>query len=195
MLEIIRQSLRLGVISGPFILVGILTRFEKGESTFSERAWLTIWLPFNFLLMLLGTYSVISHKGVIVNYVVDRAPECYGKTFESFKLAFSVLAISFTLAGPAIWVFGLRGSRLWSIKFANQVVTITQQLPGSIFNPNESVSKVLEFSSYMNLSGCYGVRSAMNNRILDQSQSVFARNITRPFILVVVSLPNVVVDI
>lgn len=117
-----------------------------------------------------------------MNYVVARAPECYGKMFESFKLAFSVLAISFTLAGPAIWVFGLRGSRLWSIKFANQVVTITQQLPGSIFNPNESVSKVLEFSSYMNLSGCYGVRSAMNNRILDQSQSVFARNITRPFI-------------
>lgn len=76
-----------------------------------------------------------------------------------------------------------------------KVVTITQQLPGSIFSPNDSVSEVLKLSSYMNLSGCHGVRSAMNNRILDQSQSIFARNITRPFILVVVSLPKMVVDI
>lgn len=92
--------------------MGVLTRFEKGDSAFSERAWLTIWLPFNFLLMLLGSYSVISHKGVIVNYVVDRAPECYGKTFESFKLAFSVLSISFILAGPAIWVFWVTGKSI-----------------------------------------------------------------------------------
>ncbi|PQE30055.1 Nacht domain protein [Rutstroemia sp. NJR-2017a WRK4] len=111
------------VTSVPVIINGVLTKFDKGHSTYAQRVWTMTWLGFGLLgvcsqVASLKTGRLIRWAGLLLprtdaamsahKHEIDYTPTLVGFLFDCFLIIYSAPAIGgFVVVGQMLRSYGI----------------------------------------------------------------------------------------